>query len=215
MRKLTELFSYEYSQPKEYHFSLDSIEMARSIAELWRPSAELDSLRVLDLCAGSGVVALELRHLRPGLQRLDFVEVQEIFIPHLERNLKIAGCDARRCKIYPNNYEILLDPEFSKTYDLIVCNPPYFRREQGKLPPDEIKLRAKFFIDSTFEKLIESIEHSLSPTGEAFILVRDLSDHGWDTLSDLRVLIRGKLFCEMVADIRGTLLLRLYRNQEQ
>ena len=104
-----------------------------------------------------------------------------------------------------------IEPQFAGKYRLIVCNPPYFLPEQGKHSPSDFKNRCRFFLDSSFDKLIESINQSLAMDGEAFLLLRDLEDHGLDLLADLQKLIRGKLKCENLCMIRGTFLLKLYR----
>lgn len=98
-----------------------------------------------------------------------------------------------------------------KRYQLILCNPPYFFPDQGKLSPSELKNRCRFFIDSSFEKLIETIDFCLAMEGEAFILLREQEDHSRDMLTELRQLLKGKMKCENFAMIRGTFLLKLYR----
>ncbi|MGL6035003.1 MAG: hypothetical protein ACRC0N_08060, partial [Acinetobacter johnsonii] len=58
-------YTYNYKQPDEYRFSLDSIHLARFVASQLASHSELGSLRVLDLCAGCGVIGIELSwHLR-------------------------------------------------------------------------------------------------------------------------------------------------------
>jgi tRNA1Val (adenine37-N6)-methyltransferase len=223
-------FTYEYSQPEEYHFSLDSVEMPLKVAEYLKDTyseKELRSWQALDLCAGCGVVGFELLYHLPALKKMDFLEVQEAYIPHFEKNKAQALVHANSLKpklaavgktateptynFICENYEALLQPQFAHKYRLIVCNPPYFLPEQGKHSPSDFKNRCRFFLDSTFEKLIESTIQSLAMDGEAFLLLRDLEDHGLDLLANLQNLIRGKLKCENLCMIRGTFLLKLYR----
>jgi len=73
--------TFEYSQPDEYHFSHDSVFLARRVFEFLRDK-NIDPKTALDLCAGSGVIGLDLMfHLRSGgkqrPQVFDFLEVQE------------------------------------------------------------------------------------------------------------------------------------------
>lgn len=221
-------FTYQYSQPDEYHFSLDSIEMAWEVAqELKRRISEDDKKeigksfrnlkdrvqdwRALDLCAGCGVIGFEMNFHLPEIRNIEFVEVQEIYKPHFEAN-RAKVQNEGNFRFLSFNYERLSQSEeFRNRYDLIVCNPPYFKLDHGKLSPSEFKNRCRFFIDSTFEKLIHAIEASLAESGEAFMLLRDLEEHGCDLLSDLRELTRGKLHVENLTLVRGTFLLRLYR----
>ncbi len=205
-------FTYKYSQPFEYRFSLDSIEMAWVVSQEFAklPSEQLAEMKVLDLCAGCGVIGFELNFHIPSLKKIDFVEVQKNYAEHFEANRDLVKNEGQ-FEFRSMNYDQLLVPTFQNRYDLILSNPPYFRREQGKLSPSDFKNRCRFFIDSTFEKLIESIDHCLKPTGEAFLLLRSLEEHDIDSLQELRDLIRGKLKCENLAMIRGTYLLKLYR----
>ncbi|MEQ1722948.1 MAG: SAM-dependent methyltransferase, partial [Pseudobdellovibrio sp.] len=63
-------------------------------------------------------------------------------------------------------------------YDLIISNPPYFRKEAGLLSPNEFKNRCRFFLDSDFTSLIKAIEYSLAKGGRAFVLLKSLEEHG-------------------------------------
>lgn len=221
-------FTYNYSQPEEYHFSLDSIEMPWEVAQHLKERIQDDNQekkqspsdflrnqmrrwKTLDLCAGCGVLGFELNFHLPQIRDIDFVEVQEIYEPHFLSNREKVQNEGEFRFIRKNYEELSLDPEFAKKYDLILCNPPYFKIEQGKLSPSEFKNRCRFFIDSTFEKLVESIDHCLAPQGEAYLLLRTLEEHGFDLLEDLQKLIKGKLQCENLTLVRGTFLLKLYR----
>lgn len=188
----------------------------------------------LDLCSGCGVIGFELNFHLPELKKWDFVEVQSQYIEHFEKNremvleriaqipqrprLSVVGGAAPQKKSEAEfqflnvNYEMLINSSQHKNkYQLIVCNPPYFFPEQGKHSPSEFKNRCRFFLDSSFEKLIESIHDSLAMDGEAFLLLRDLEDHQIDLLSELKRITRGRLKVENHDLVRGTFLLKLYR----
>jgi tRNA1(Val) A37 N6-methylase TrmN6 len=183
-------FTYSYSQPAEYRFCQDSVIFPRVVAD----RVKLDeNSRVLDLCAGCGVIGFELAFYLPQIKNLDFAEVQDSFRPHFEENLKITGKNFRFLNM---NYADLLKPEFEKTYDLIVANPPYFDPKEGKPSPVELNNRARFFIDSDFATLIKAVKHALKPGGEAYLLVKDARAAAG----------------EIVADIRGTKAIRVSRS---
>lgn len=222
-------FTYNYSQPEEYHFSLDSIEMPWEVAQHFKERIAQDNLekksspsdflrnkmrrwRALDLCAGCGVIGFELNFHLPQIRTIDFLEVQPLYQSHFETNRVQIQNEGEYHFLNMNYEEICQSEDFRHRYDLILCNPPYFQVEQGKLSPSEFKNRCRFFIDSTFEKLVQTFENCLAPEGEGYLLLRDLQDHDIDLLTELRGLIRGKLQCENLTFVRGTFLLKLYRN---
>ena len=205
-------FTFHYSQPAEYSFSHDSVFLAREVFE-WcrRESFEID--HALDLCAGCGIVGLDfLFHLRQNKlnlpRRFDFLEVQEIYRDHFALNQQRLGGISTRVEFLSRNYENL---EAQKNYDLILCNPPYFRPDQGTLSPSEFKNRCRFFIDSDFSHLLKALTQPLSPKGHAFVLLRDLGDHGRNPLIEAQEILGDGFIMERIGDIRGTDLVQIKR----
>lgn len=179
-RHLDHKFTYRYSQPPEYHFCQDSVIFSRFVAD--RVRVDADS-KVLDVCAGCGVIGFEFSFYHPQIKHLDFLETQAAFRPHFEKNLEITGNDFRFLEM---NYEGLLRPEFKHRYDLIIGNPPYFLPTEGKHSPVEINQRARFFMDSNFEALIRSVRHALKPAGEAYLLVKNARATAGEIIGDIR-----------------------------
>ena len=213
MSSINEFPTFQYSQPEDYHFSHDSVFLARRVYEIITNQVE-NPQNVLDLCAGCGVIGLDLLfHLRAGKQTLpknfDFLEVQKEYENHFHENLNRLGNIDTRCRFINDNYAMLLGGSLDEKYDLIVCNPPYFSKNQGKLPVSDLKLRSRFFIDSNLESLIQFIGRSLAPAGKAYVLIRDQLEHKQDQLSIVRDVTAGILNMQQLEDIRGTHLIRL------
>lgn len=207
MSSINPHFTFHYTQPEEYRFSHDSVFLARQVFEL--VSGDLSSWRGLDLCSGCGIVGLDfLFHLKKAQLTMpahfDFLEVQKVYQPYFEENLKNFGDGLPSVRFLNQNYESLKSMPDSEKYDLILSNPPYFRPNQGKMSPSEFKNRCRFFIDSDFKTLIEAIDQALNPLGRAYILLRDLQDHGWSPLNEARKILAGRRDIKQVADIRGT-----------
>jgi tRNA1Val (adenine37-N6)-methyltransferase len=195
-------FTYQYSQPDDYRFSLDSVLMPEAVAKFIRYKKKLEDFKVLDLCAGCGVVGFELFWHERRLRNLDLLEVQEIYRAHFDKNLEIVERPEVNFQFFNLNYEaVLKKPEWSQKYDLIVCNPPYFKTGQGKLSPSDFKNRCRFFIDGSLENLFAAVVQMLKPQGEAYVLARE------------KITNENKVFIEKVAEIRGTdlLLIKPYR----
>jgi tRNA1Val (adenine37-N6)-methyltransferase len=125
--------------------------------------------RVLDLCAGCGVVGLELSFHLPHIEKMDFVELQDEFRIHFDANLNQSGRSPEKFRFIKTDFRKYRDG----SYDLIVCNPPYFDPQQGKVGKSEFKNRCHFFVESTLHELIDSVGALLAPRGKAFLLVKD------------------------------------------
>ena len=206
-------FTFNYSQPDEYRFSHDSVFLARQAFEI-SESTSLSGKRGLDLCAGSGIVGLDFLFHRKvaGLSlpaRFDFLEIQEVYRPHFESNRAASGLVESEIRFVHSNYENLQQPEYFQKYDLILANPPYFLPQHGLLSPSEFKNRCRFFIDSDFPALFLGIANALSPEGVAYILLKDLPQHGWNVVAEAEKVCGSNLRLEKLGDIRGTLFLRI------
>lgn len=208
-------FTYQYSQPEDYHFSLDSIQAPKVIANRICNEANLADWQVLDLCAGCGVMGFELSWHLPELKNFHFLEVQDVYLEHFKKNIQIVNRPEVNFTFHLQNYAGLIrqEPmprqEHKAAYDLVVCNPPYFRIDQGKLSPSEFKNRCRFFIDSDFNQLLETVLWVLKPKGQAYLLLRSLKDHGRSVEEDLSEVLQDRARSEIVADIRGTDLVRI------
>lgn len=85
---------------------------------------------ILDLCAGSGCVAIALAHELPNA-RVTAVELYDSAFSYLERNIKLNSVKVTAVKA-----DVLSAPpeKLQGEYDLIVSNPPYIAfDERGKL----------------------------------------------------------------------------------
>lgn len=207
-------FTYQYFQPEAYHFSIDSIELPWEVAQILKQEKkDLSEFRVLDLCAGCGVVGLELQFHVPELKWIDFVEVQKVYQDFFEKNRELV-CSNKNLKFLNINYDQMQVQEFYQKYDLIISNPPYFFLGEGRLSTNEFKNRCRFFIDSTFEKFVQSILYVLKPGGSAFILIRQSADHGRNLVRDLTDLTQEAARIKKRSVIRGTHLVEIQKNYQ-
>ncbi len=198
--------TFFYSQPEMYRFSHDSIFLAREIFEKYRLELSQPDFQILDLCAGCGVIGLDLlfHQLKESTfsGEVDFLEVQSIYQSYFDVNQKTLREFFPHQNLKLNwiqkNYLHVNQP---KKYDLIVANPPYFLMENGVLSDNEFKNRCRFFIDSNWLDLLFFIKNSLKENGTAHILVRN----------ELKKLIEKENYfdlslpyIEFISQIRGT-----------
>ncbi len=207
-------FTYRYAQPKEYHFCLDSIifsyVLSKKIAE---SSVNPHRFRAIDLCAGCGVVGLELSYYHPWIVNFDFVEVQDIFENYFHENLSISKNDQKNYRFYKSDlWKFSLDPSNLEQYDFLVANPPYFRQEEGTPSPQPIKQRARFFENLTLAQFIEAMIRLLKPKGVAYFLMRPGLEHGRLDEVELKAATAGRASWRFVADVRGTHVVELLRS---
>lgn len=91
----------------------------RTIKELYA-SGGPTSVRVLDLCAGSGCIGVAILKNVPNAS-VDFIEIDGKHHETIEKNLRENGIDSSRTRILGGD---LLE-SVSGTYDCILTNPPY------------------------------------------------------------------------------------------
>jgi tRNA1Val (adenine37-N6)-methyltransferase len=204
-------YSYDYHQPDEYRFSLDSVFLAQKVAETLRATKtaeEKSKLSVMDLCSGCGIIGMELKFHVPEITNIDFVEIQDVYLPFFEKNREMIKLSALQFRFLSMNYqELSKGNQYENVYDLILCNPPYFFLGEGLLSPNEFKNRCRFFIDSNFHELMKSIHHCLKPGGEAFVLVRPGEHHGRNLFTEWENFIKLNKWnasAEIVDEVRGT-----------
>ncbi len=200
-------YTYDYFQPLEYHFSLDSVFLAQKVAALIKNKTETN-YSALDLCAGCGIIGLELSLHSEKIFKIDFLEVQEVYRSFFEKNVKMIFPETphlfEKYRFLNFNYDKLLVPLFEKTYDLIVCNPPYFFKGEGLLSPNQFKNRCRFFIDSDFETLIKVCVHVLKIQGAAYLLVRSGVHHGRKPIDEINIILGNSGVACILDNIRGT-----------
>jgi len=201
-----DIYTYDYFQPEEYRFSLDSVFLAQKVSELIKAEPDLASWKTLDLCSGCGIIGLELSLHSPLLSSIDFLEIQENYKTYFDKNVAMIYGEApsKKMRFLNTNYSTLLSSEFENHYDLIISNPPYFFQGEGLLSPSEFKNRCRFFLDSDFKTLFESLVHSLKPGRSAYVLVRKGTHHGRNPLTDIQKILDSRASAHVCDEVRGT-----------
>lgn len=190
MSSINPHFTIQYSQPEDYRFSHDSVFLSRRVFEILKSSSQKRDF-VLDLCSGCGVVGIDyLFHLEQNQfsppEQMDFMEVQAIYHSHFVKNIAVLNPQHSFQFLTMNYSKVTQHTELKNKYDLILCNPPYFKPEMGVLSKSDFKNRCRFMIDSDFKTLIQSILYLLKTDGVAFVLIKDLQENGFSFENELQ-----------------------------
>lgn len=184
----------DYHQPNFYRFSQDSLELVSSVEEIMRHQKHLP-LKVLDLCAGCGVVGLETQ-LRFPNWRIEYCELQASFFSYFEQNFALVFpshvFNSSSYKVM--NMRDLKIETLEDRYDLILSNPPYFSPESGRLPSSQERRLCRFFSKEEWRDFLSCLERSLKPQGQAFFLARENLWEKDDRISVVETLAGAQLF---------------------
>lgn len=151
-------------QPREgYRFSLDSVLLAH-FPEL------LHTGNIVDLGTGNGVLPLLLSQ-RIESVRISGVEIQEemadrarrsVEMNRLQDRIEIINLDINQIQNYwPGGFA-----------DLVVSNPPFWRKNEGKLSNNREEAIARHELHLTLSQLIKQARYILRPGGRLALIHR-------------------------------------------
>ncbi len=164
----------DYLQPDFYRFNEDSLKLVAWIKKECRVATQ-----ILDLGAGCGILGIELaKHYHP--EKVSFLEVQKEFEPFLRQNISRFLDHGLATTISINSFS---DQTQLGPVDLIVCNPPYYLPEKGKMSPDPNRAIAKMFVKDGWPILLRCIEKKLTKNGKGYLVIKN--DHQTGSILDL------------------------------
>lgn len=104
-----------------------------------------DRFRVLDLCTGSGNIAITLARSMPEA-KISAVDISEHALSVAFKNARLHNVD-RNVRFY--NADIFEGLPFDKDekFDIIVCNPPYVIRGDIDMLQEEVKRESRIALD--------------------------------------------------------------------
>jgi tRNA1Val (adenine37-N6)-methyltransferase len=144
-----------------YRFSIDALLLAHFVAP-----RKYD--RIVDLGAGSGVVALILAALHPAVTVYG-VELQAGLAARARRSAELNGLSGR-VTIQEGNVRAITSLFSPRTFDLVVANPPYRLAASGRINPDAEKRLARHEIEARLDDFLTAAIHLLRAKGKvAFV----------------------------------------------
>lgn len=142
--------------------------------------------RVLDLCTGSGFIAIALKFNRPDLEVVaSDISDQAIF--QTQRNALYNGVNIKIIKsdLFKNLEEY---KTYKNNFDVIVTNPPYLGYDE-KVDPSVINyepIKALFCDEDGWEvtfRILEKFSSYLKENGKIYFEINPLHINNWEYLS--------------------------------
>ena len=110
------------------------------VEEVIKIAQKYNSPRILDLCTGSGAIAISLKKFVPNAD-ITAVDISE-------KALEIAQKNAEKLEAKINFVKSdLFDKLDNKKFDIIVSNPPYIRKDEIKKMSEEVQKEPKIALD--------------------------------------------------------------------
>lgn len=167
-KSLNDLYDYVplkiYQDDRYFKFSMDSVLLAEFVR---KPELKKN---IIELCAGNCAVSMILStkcnsditaiELQPEIYELG---CESIKYNKLDHQIHLLNCNAKDTKEYfPGN-----------NYDVVVCNPPYFcKNDLSYINDDSVKAIARHEISITLEELIKVSSKMLKLNGELYMVHR-------------------------------------------
>ena len=157
------------------------------VEEVLALSKKDKSKRILDMCTGSGAIAIALKKLG-GFDKVDALDISDKALEVAKRNAKELDLDINFLK---SDMFSSLTSEIK--YDIIVSNPPYIQSDVVDTLENEVKdFEPRLALDGDadgmkFYKIIaKNYEDYLADNG---VLALEI---GYDEADDIRALFEGK-----------------------
>ena len=110
------------------------------VEEVIKIAQKYNSPRILDLCTGSGAIAISLKKFVPNAD-ITAVDISE-------KALEIAQKNAEKLEAKINFVKSdLFDKLDNKKFEIIVSNPPYIRKDEIKKLSEEVQKEPKIALD--------------------------------------------------------------------
>lgn len=154
-----------------FHFKHFSVQQENSSMKVGTDSMLLgsltnanDPLRILDIGAGTGVLALMMAQKFPK-SAITAVELDELAAVDCEWNFTQSKYSDRLTLVWSDLFEF--DP--SEKFDLIISNPPFFENSLKNL--EKSKTLARHTDSLPLDKLIEKVSALLSHSGAFWVIL--------------------------------------------
>lgn len=168
-----------YQDPECFSFSLDSMLLASFATVSTRTN------KICDLCSGNAPVPLYLSLRTKAL--ITGVEVQKRSFDLAIKSIEINNLQDQ-IKILCDNLIGISNIIGKSTYDLVTCNPPYFKIGDNNINPSDFKAIARHEVLANLDDIVKEAATLLRPKGRFAMVHRpDRLVEIFDTLRKYRI----------------------------
>jgi tRNA1(Val) A37 N6-methylase TrmN6 len=157
-----------------YRFSIDAILLSEFVT-----IKKGDT--VADLGIGCGIIPL-LLFLRRPLGYAFGLEIQDLLADQTARNIKLNKLTQKMSVIHG---DIRTPPVKPGAADVVICNPPYRKKESGRINPNRQRAIARHEIMASLDDILAAAEYILNPGGRLAMIYPS------ERLADLMLRMRG------------------------
>lgn len=148
-----------------FSFSLDTI-----LLGYFAKKSIKDNFKIADLCAGNGAASLYLSYFNQA--QYDLIEIQAPMADIAKRSIELNELQ-ERVEVHQGDVNDSWQILTKDTYDVVLCNPPYFKIPEGhKINPEEKKAIARHEILINLEQVIEQASGLLKTKGKFYMVHR-------------------------------------------
>lgn len=153
---------------------------------------------VADFCSGSGIVGLHLYGL--NADKISTVTLFEMQKEMFDLSVKSISENNLEDKFFAVNTKLQdIDNSYHGKFSLIVCNPPYAKKDSGEIHENEVVANCKAEMHLTLEELMDAANKCLKFGGRINIVHR--ADRLVEIIYEMkRVKIEPKIVCPVAGD---------------
>ena len=151
------------------------------------------NIHALDLCTGSGNIAISLAWLLPEI-KVSATDISQGTLETAGSNASIHGVD-KRVKFYKGDLFEALPIDKERGFDIIVCNPPYIRNDELYTLQKEVTLEPRVALDGGYDgldfyrRIADDAPRYLRKSGDIFLEI------GHDQAQAVKdIFVAGKCF---------------------
>ncbi len=148
-----------YQPKKGFRFSIDAPILADFI------NIPQSNANLLEIGGGCGIISLILAKTK-NFNKIYVLEIQDLMITAMKKSVKENGFE-NLINIIRGDFKT---PPFKKKFDIILSNPPYIKKDSGKLPANSNKRIAKFEIELNMRTILGNSFNLLKNNGSLYLI---------------------------------------------